>query len=70
MSVSVHCALRAAIREARKDLSSLVGMAMLLDVFHLDVPATMPVVKKLCGYDNIERHLMAAISARHNSSSS
>ena len=71
MSVSVHCATRAAIREARKELSSLVGMATLPpDVFHLDAPATLPVVKKLCGYDNIERHLMAAISAHDNSSSS
>ncbi|CAA6653769.1 unnamed protein product [Spirodela intermedia] len=30
-------------------------------VFQLDVPATMPVVKKLCGYDNVERHLEAAL---------
>ncbi|XP_078436113.1 aldehyde oxidase 1 [Wolffia australiana] len=55
LSLSVHCATRAAIRAAREDLS-------LSPVFQLDVPATMPVVKKLCGFDNIETHLRAAIS--------
>ena len=67
MSVSVYCATRAAIREARKELSSLTGLAAALpDVFHLEVPATMPVVKKLCGYDNVERHLIATISRDEN----
>ncbi|CAA7388130.1 unnamed protein product [Spirodela intermedia] len=61
LSVSVHCATREAIREARKELAALGGPEPPPAVFQLDVPATMPVVKKLCGYDNVERHLEAAL---------
>lgn len=60
LSASVHCAVRDAIKEARKELFSNGGGAEGEDprVFQLPVPATMPVVKELCGFDNVETHLM------------
>ncbi|KAM7522805.1 hypothetical protein LguiA_012707 [Lonicera macranthoides] len=62
MAVSVHCATRAAIKEARKQLGSWCGLEEEerkdpnsdSTIFQLEVPATMPVVKKLCGLDNRE----------------
>ncbi|RWR85432.1 Aldehyde oxidase/xanthine dehydrogenase [Cinnamomum micranthum f. kanehirae] len=54
---SVHCATREAIKEARKD-HGFDGSA----IFQLKVPATMPVVKELCGLDNVERYLENLLS--------
>ncbi|GKE00509.1 abscisic aldehyde oxidase 3 [Tanacetum coccineum] len=53
LSSSVHCATRAAIKEARKQLCSWKGVNLdgSESTFQLDVPATMPVVKTLCGLD-------------------
>lgn len=60
LAASVHCAVRDAIKEARKELFSNGGGVKGEDpqLFQLPVPATMPVVKELCGFDNVERHLM------------
>ncbi|KAL1208829.1 Abscisic-aldehyde oxidase [Cardamine amara subsp. amara] len=61
LAASVHCATRAAIREARKQSLSWncndgnrdeSGMD-----FELPVPATMPVVKSLCGLYSVEKYL-------------
>lgn len=57
LAVSVHCATRAAIKEARKQLHSWGGDTVADLNFQLDVPATMPVVKQLCGLDIVERYL-------------
>ncbi|KAL7113651.1 hypothetical protein ACP275_04G073200 [Erythranthe tilingii] len=57
LAVSVHCATRAAIREARKQLKSWGGVEGVDSSFHLDVPATMPIVKQLCGLDSVETYL-------------
>nr|UOL49143.1 aldehyde oxidase/xanthine dehydrogenase [Chelidonium majus] len=60
MAASVHCATRDAIKEARKQVLSWSGSeldASSYSTFQLDVPATMPVVKELCGLDSVERYL-------------
>ncbi|XP_057956524.1 abscisic-aldehyde oxidase-like isoform X2 [Malania oleifera] len=57
LAVSVHCATRAAIREARKQLH-LDSPDLALQ---LGIPATMPVVKELCGLDNVERYLQSLL---------
>ncbi|GMN46982.1 hypothetical protein TIFTF001_016159 [Ficus carica] len=57
LASSVHCATRAAIKEARKQLLSWSGIDEPQSIFQLDVPATMPVVKELCGLDMVERYL-------------
>ncbi|KAL7152035.1 hypothetical protein ABFS83_04G070400 [Erythranthe nasuta] len=57
LAVSVHCATRAAIREARKQLKSWGAVEGVDSSFHLDVPATMPIVKQLCGLDSVETYL-------------
>ncbi|KAL6966614.1 aryl-alcohol oxidase 3 [Sarracenia purpurea var. burkii] len=64
LAVSVHCATRAAIKEARKQLSSWKGMdGFDSSVFQLEVPATMPIVKQLCGLDIVESYLKSLPSA-------
>ncbi|XP_050370750.1 indole-3-acetaldehyde oxidase-like [Argentina anserina] len=57
LAVSVHCATRAAIQEARKQLLQWGGLDGSASMFHLAVPATMPVVKELCGLENVESYL-------------
>ncbi|XP_021892683.1 indole-3-acetaldehyde oxidase-like, partial [Carica papaya] len=57
LAVSVHCATRAAIKEARKQLQCWSMQDELDSTFQLQVPAAMPVVKELCGLDNVERYL-------------
>uniref|UniRef100_A0A7N0USU0 indole-3-acetaldehyde oxidase n=2 Tax=Kalanchoe fedtschenkoi TaxID=63787 RepID=A0A7N0USU0_KALFE len=58
LSASIHCATRAAVREARKQLASWSGIdEESATLFNLPVPATMPVVKELCGFDIVERYL-------------
>ncbi|CAO2825083.1 unnamed protein product [Amaranthus hypochondriacus] len=64
LAASVHCATRAAIKEARRQLAFWGG----LDghdsdsPFQLSVPATMPVVKELCGLDIIKRYLNSSLA--------
>ena len=55
LAASVHCATREAIKAARLEFSSEGSPLM----FELEVPATMPVVKELCGLDNVEKYLEA-----------
>ncbi|PUZ69266.1 hypothetical protein GQ55_2G094000 [Panicum hallii var. hallii] len=58
LASSVHCALREAIRAARKDFSCSTepaGTSPL--IFQLNVPAPMTVVKELCGFDIVEKYL-------------
>ncbi|KAJ1293275.1 hypothetical protein BS78_01G055100 [Paspalum vaginatum] len=57
LASSVHCAMREAIRAARKEFSVCTGPANSAATFQMDVPATMPVVKELCGLDVVERYL-------------
>ena len=57
LAVSVHCATRAAIKESRKQLLQWGGLDGSASIFQLDVPATMPVVKGLCGLEAVERYL-------------
>ncbi|KAJ1432167.1 Molybdopterin dehydrogenase, FAD-binding [Sesbania bispinosa] len=57
LAASVHCATRAAVKEARKQLLSWSNLDGPDSTFQLEVPATMPVVKDLCGLDIVERYL-------------
>ncbi|XP_028790448.1 indole-3-acetaldehyde oxidase [Neltuma alba] len=57
LAAVVHCATRAAIKEARRQLASWSNSDELDKPFQLDAPATMPVVKELCGLDIVERYL-------------
>ncbi|XP_042511428.1 abscisic-aldehyde oxidase-like [Macadamia integrifolia] len=70
LAVSVHCATRAAIKEARKELLSWNGSDASHSTFQLEVPATMPVVKELCGLDNVERYLESLLSNQQKLNSS
>uniref|UniRef100_A0A0E0GUQ7 aldehyde oxidase n=1 Tax=Oryza nivara TaxID=4536 RepID=A0A0E0GUQ7_ORYNI len=54
LASSVHCAMREAIRAARKEFAGAGGSSL---TFQMDVPATMPIVKELCGLDVVERYL-------------
>nr|XP_027104311.1 abscisic-aldehyde oxidase-like [Coffea arabica] len=49
LAASVHCATRAAIKEARKQLNARSRLDGPDPAFELDVPAIMPVVKNACG---------------------
>ncbi|CAA0805951.1 Abscisic-aldehyde oxidase [Striga hermonthica] len=64
LAASVHCATRAAIKDARKQLKSWGGLEGAESTFQLDVPATMPVVKELCGLHSVETYLRALLSNR------
>ncbi|KAJ1288886.1 hypothetical protein BS78_02G122500 [Paspalum vaginatum] len=57
LASSVHCALREAIRAARKDFSNITGSGTSPLIFQLNVPAPMTVVKELCGFDIVEKYL-------------
>ncbi|XP_019197782.1 PREDICTED: abscisic-aldehyde oxidase-like [Ipomoea nil] len=61
LAASVHCATRAAIKEARKQ-----RLGRHFSNFFLEVPATMPVVKKHCGLDYAEEFLEFLLSHQHN----
>ncbi|XP_062214372.1 indole-3-acetaldehyde oxidase [Phragmites australis] len=63
LASSVHCAMREAIRAARKEFSVCTGPANSAMTFQMDVPATMPVVKELCGLDVVERYLESVSAA-------
>ncbi|KAH0468834.1 hypothetical protein IEQ34_002066 [Dendrobium chrysotoxum] len=62
LAASVHSAIREAIKAARANIFTNRSEEPKL-VFQLQVPATMPVVKELCGLDNVERYLEASIAA-------
>ncbi|PKU64420.1 indole-3-acetaldehyde oxidase [Dendrobium catenatum] len=65
LAASVHCATREAIKAARANIFTNRSEEPNL-VFQLQVPATMPVVKELCGLDNVERYLEASIAAQQS----
>ncbi|KAM7257130.1 hypothetical protein ACFE04_012871 [Oxalis oulophora] len=62
LAASVHCATRDAVREARQQLRSWSGKDGSDVPFQLEVPATLPVVKELCGLDSVEKYLQWEIS--------
>ncbi|KAJ0260205.1 Abscisic-aldehyde oxidase [Hirschfeldia incana] len=68
LAASVHCATRSAIREARKQSLSWNCNDGNVDVsgadFELPVPATMPVVKDLCGLYSVEKYLEGTICGK------
>ncbi|GJX06982.1 indole-3-acetaldehyde oxidase [Tanacetum coccineum] len=72
LSSSVHCATRAAIKEARKQMCSWKGVNLdgSESTFQLDVPATMPIVKTLCGLDCVGSGVILDSSDDSGSSSS
>lgn len=58
LAASVHCAARAAIKEARKQIRKWRQNESESDfTLQLEVPATMVVVKELCGLDCVETYL-------------
>lgn len=57
LAASVHCATRAAIKEARKQIRTWCHQDECDYTLQLEVPATMPVVKELCGLDSVESYL-------------
>ncbi|XP_066389178.1 indole-3-acetaldehyde oxidase-like isoform X3 [Miscanthus floridulus] len=62
LAASVHCATREAIRAARNE-PHCSGFGPSPSHFDLEVPAIMPVVKELCGLDNVERYLQSLLSS-------
>ncbi|CAK9155718.1 unnamed protein product [Ilex paraguariensis] len=62
LAVSVYCATRAAIEEARKQLFCWNGLDGSYSRFQLEVPAIMPTVKEQCGLNNVERYLQSLLS--------
>ncbi|CAL5066944.1 unnamed protein product [Urochloa decumbens] len=63
LAASVHCATREAIRAARKEAHCSGSGHSSPSHFDLEVPSTMPVVKELCGLDNVERYLESLLSS-------
>ncbi|CAN6286573.1 unnamed protein product [Urochloa humidicola] len=63
LACSVHCAMREAIRAARKEFSVCTGPANSALTFQMDAPATMAIVKELCGLDVVERYLESVSAA-------
>ncbi|XP_019239887.1 PREDICTED: indole-3-acetaldehyde oxidase-like [Nicotiana attenuata] len=57
LASSVHCATRAAIKAARKQLKLWGKLDESDSEFYLEVPATLPVVKTQCGLDYVEKYL-------------
>ena len=67
LAASVHCAVRAAVKEANKQVHTWSNNQQGVDLsFDLPVPATMPVVKELCGLDVVEKYLDWKIKQRKN----
>ncbi|KFK26312.1 hypothetical protein AALP_AA8G231300 [Arabis alpina] len=67
LAASVHCAARAAVKEAKKQVSTWCSNQQEIDLtFDLPVPATMPVVKEYCGLDVVEKYLEWKIQQRKN----
>ncbi|KAF3680585.1 hypothetical protein FXO38_02229 [Capsicum annuum] len=62
LAATVHSAIRAAIREARKQLKSWDKFDKFASKFYLDVPAIMPVVKTTIGLDYVEKYLETLIN--------
>ncbi|CAK7345783.1 unnamed protein product [Dovyalis caffra] len=69
LAASVHCATRAAIREARKQLLSWGCLDGSPSAFDLKVPAAMATVKELCGLGIVERYLEWKMCSKRKTSS-
>ncbi|KFK38679.1 hypothetical protein AALP_AA3G146400 [Arabis alpina] len=70
LASSVYCAVRAAVKEARKQIvrcssNSQQGIDLSSD-FELPVPARMPVVKEFCGLSVVEKYLEWKIQQMKN----
>ncbi|KAG0601086.1 hypothetical protein M758_11G082900 [Ceratodon purpureus] len=61
LSSSVFSAIRMAISAARKDYKD-VGGYVESKVFGFSPPATLDKVKKLCGFDNVEKYLQSMLN--------
>ncbi|XP_025804657.1 putative aldehyde oxidase-like protein isoform X2 [Panicum hallii] len=57
LASSVHCALKEAIRAARKEFANATGSGSSPLEFQMDVPAPMTLVKELCGFNIVEKYL-------------
>lgn len=67
LAASVHCAVRAAVKEAKKQILTWSNNQQGIDLaFELPVPATMSVVKESCGLDVVEKYLEWKILQRKN----
>lgn len=67
LAASVHCAIRAAVKEARKQIMTWKSNQQGIDLyFELPVPATMSVVKEFCGLDVVEKYLEWKIQQSKN----
>ncbi|CAN7038150.1 unnamed protein product [Brassica rapa subsp. trilocularis] len=68
LAASVHCAVRAAVKEAKKQIQTWSNNDREgIDLsFDLPVPATMPVVKEFCGLDVVEKYLEWNIHQKKN----
>jgi abscisic-aldehyde oxidase len=64
LAASVHCATRNAIAAARKDIHCSVSGSSSPSFFELEVPAIMPVVKEMCGLDNVEKYLKTLVGPK------
>ncbi|XP_037477157.1 indole-3-acetaldehyde oxidase-like [Triticum dicoccoides] len=64
LAASVHCATRDAIAAARKELHCCGSGPSSPSFFELEVPAIMPVVKELCGLDNVEKYLETLVGSK------
>ncbi|MCD7449394.1 aryl-alcohol oxidase 2 [Datura stramonium] len=69
LAATVHSSIRAAIREARKQLKSWGKLDESVSEFYLEVPAIMPVVKTTCGLDYVEKYLETLINKPSDSES-
>ncbi|XP_074578143.1 indole-3-acetaldehyde oxidase-like isoform X1 [Curcuma longa] len=65
LAASVHSAIRKAIRSARADFSSTDPNNSSVSSFQFDPPATMTLVKELCGLDTVEKYLEALVPTTH-----
>ncbi|CAN4123176.1 unnamed protein product [Withania somnifera] len=64
LAASVHCATRAAVKAARKQLKLWGKLDGSDTEFYLAVPATFPVVKTQCGLDYVEKFLEALLELK------
>ncbi|CAM0905430.1 unnamed protein product [Alopecurus aequalis] len=64
LAASVHCATRYAIAAARKEIYCSGSGSSSPPFFELEVPAVMPVVKELCGLDNVEKYLETLVGTQ------
>lgn len=64
LAASVHCATRNAIAAAREEIHCSGSGSSSPSFFELEVPAIMPVVKELCGLDNVDKYLETLVDSK------